>query len=650
MKYRLLISFFLFIAPLAVGAQQYLEGLQKQLQEAESDSAKVLALAKLAEYYGFIRADSNMYYAQQGLDLADKQNDLYGKCAVQRSIFWAYNSQGNYPKALEIAFSNLKIAEQLRYHRLSSMALAHQIIGLANREMEDYGNAMIHLRQSILLQKESGEILEDYFSSYSSLAAIFLKSNQLDSALWYAKIGYGLSPNSGLTSALVGNVYEAMGRKQQAREYYAIGIQAAKGRNNIYLQARLYNNLANFFYKTGGLDSSIYYAGVSLQLCQKYHYGEFALDASKILMRSFEIHNQPDSALKYVKVMLAAKDSIFSQARIQQTLLLDIEDKQRRQDIESAKEKYQNQLRLYGLIGLIGVFIIIAAVLYRNNIQRKKTNRLLNTQKQELESTLIELRSAQKQLIQSEKMASLGELTAGIAHEIQNPLNFVNNFSEVNKELIDEASAANEAGRVNEVKDLLSGMRENENKISRHGRKADAIVKSMLQHSRETRGQKELTDINFLADEYLKLSYHEWRAKEKAFNATIRTEFDTDIDKLNLVRQDIGRVLLNLYNNAFFAVTEKKKTQPQGYEPNISVRTRKFGNKIQISVNDNGIGISSKILDKIFQPFFTTKPAGQGAGLGLSLSYDIIKAVNGELKVETKEGQYTEFIVEIPTS
>jgi signal transduction histidine kinase len=222
-------------------------------------------------------------------------------------------------------------------------------------------------------------------------------------------------------------------------------------------------------------------------------------------------------------------------------------------------------------------------------------------------------------------MASLGELTAGIAHEIQNPLNFVNNFSEVNTELIAEMKAEIVKGNLEEIKLIANDIYENEQKINHHGKRADAIVKGMLQHSRSSTGHNEPTDINALADEYLRLSYHGLRAKDKDFNATMQTDFDKSIGKINLIPQDIGRVLLNLYNNAFYAVAEKKKQQPDGYEPTISVSTKRINNKIAIKVKDNGNGIPQKVLDKIFQPFFTTKSTGQGTGLGLSLSYDIIK-------------------------
>ena len=268
------------------------------------------------------------------------------------------------------------------------------------------------------------------------------------------------------------------------------------------------------------------------------------------------------------------------------------------------------------------------------------------------EDALSELQATQKQLIQSEKMASLGELTAGIAHEIQNPLNFVNNFSEVSVELIEElksekAKAKSERDDKLE-EDILNDIAQNLEKINHHGKRADGIVKGMLQHSRSSSGQKELTDINTLADEYLRLSYHGLRAKDKSFNVTLKTDFDKSVGNINIIPQDIGRVILNLITNAFYVVDEKKKQGMPGYDPTVSVSTKKVADKVLISVTDNGNGIPDAIKDKIFQPFFTTKPTGQGTGLGLSLSYDIVKAHGGELKVETIEGEGTIFIMTVP--
>ena len=265
-----------------------------------------------------------------------------------------------------------------------------------------------------------------------------------------------------------------------------------------------------------------------------------------------------------------------------------------------------------------------------------------------LTTSLEELKAAQSQLIQSEKMASLGELTAGIAHEIQNPLNFVNNFSEVSNELIDEMNEELDKGDLEEVKLIAADIKQNLEKINHHGKRADGIVKGMLQHSRSSSGQKEPTDINVLADEYLRLAYHGLRAKDKSFNATLNTDFDPSIGEINIVPQDIGRVILNLITNAFYVVKEKKELHPNDFEPTVTVSTKKKDAMVMISVTDNGNGIPKKVLDKIFQPFFTTKPSGKGTGLGLSLSYDIVKVHHGELTVETEEGKGTTFIISLP--
>jgi signal transduction histidine kinase len=382
------------------------------------------------------------------------------------------------------------------------------------------------------------------------------------------------------------------------------------------------------------------------------------------IYKAYKLTGNHDSIFKYQGLTLTAKDSIYK-LRIKSLTQFQNEtlnEQLRLQNSEREKIVYQNKIRTYAMLIGLAVFLLIGLILYRNNRQKQKANKVL-------EKTLADLKSTQTQLIQSEKMASLGELTAGIAHEIQNPLNFVNNFSEVNKELVDELQQELKAGKIDDAIEISNDIKANEEKINHHGKRADAIVKGMLQHSRSSSGQKEPTDINALADEYLRLAYHGLRAKDKSFNATLKTDYDETIGNINIIPQDIGRVILNLITNAFYVVDEKKKSpltpkggtgnlQDKEYEPTVTVRTVLIappaggggGAKVLISVKDNGNGIPPKVLDKIFQPFFTTKPTGQGTGLGLSLSYDIIKAHGGELKVETKEGEGSEFIIRLPAA
>jgi len=313
----------------------------------------------------------------------------------------------------------------------------------------------------------------------------------------------------------------------------------------------------------------------------------------------------------------------------------------------------------YGVYGLLLVVATLMVHRYQKERvlkkEREKSREKELVQAKEIEKAYHRLQETQAQLVQQEKMASLGELTAGIAHEIQNPLNFVNNFSEVNSELITEMKNEIDKGNLDEVRSIAKSIDDNEQKIIFHGKRADAIVKSMLQHSRTSSGHKEPTDINALADEYLRLAYHGLRAKDKSFNAAFKTDFDNKAEKINVIPQDIGRVLLNLINNAFYAVDEKAKhastsSALNGYEPTIIITTKKVADGVLITVADNGNGIPKKVFDKIFQPFFTTKPTGEGTGLGLSLSYDIIKAHGGNIKVETKEGEGSEFIIRLPVT
>ncbi len=630
-------------------AQNYSDSLRQRLVSAkDEDTTRVLALAGIADYYGFVQFDSCLFYAKQAADLSEKLNYEFGRFLSYRSKFFAFNVTGNYPMALKEALNFDRSYELLRKGGRLSIGTSHYFVGVLYMEMNDYPAAIDMFRQTIDANRKVGWPMTDNFFTYSQLARVYLALNRLDSALWYAQTGYDLGSKSkgfkkyfSLAIAALGTVHVALHHYKLAEDLFRYGIQQSGEFNNIYFLAQNYLNLASLFQKENLKDSSIYYANISLHLSLSHNFGDVNLNASKLLTAIYDSKGIADSTLKYMRIMLAAKDSVFSQSKGQQFRQMAFDEIQRQQKISADKERYQNRIRLYALAAGLIVFLLVAFILYRNNRQKQKA-------KIKIEKAYAELKSAQAQLIQSEKMASLGELTAGIAHEIQNPLNFVNNFSEVNKELLEELKDEAKSGNNDKVIAIANDVIENSKKINHHGKRADAIVKGMLQHSRKSEGVKEPTDINALCDEYLRLSYHGLRAKDKNFNADFKTDFDEGIGKINIVPQDIGRVILNLINNSFYAVTEKRKTANEEYESTVTVSTKKAGDKVLISVKDNGNGIPQNIVEKIFQPFFTTKPTGQGTGLGLSLSYDIIKAHGGEIKVETKEGEGSEFIIQIP--
>ena len=359
--------------------------------------------------------------------------------------------------------------------------------------------------------------------------------------------------------------------------------------------------------------------------------------------------HMPDSAYYTLQRSVAFRDSLFNLEKVRQFQSLSFNEtlrqQQQLQDLKLAEQRYSSRLRTYALLAGLVVVLGGAFFLYRNNRQKQKANAFLSAQKQELEEALTKLKSTQTQLVQSEKMASLGELTAGIAHEIQNPLNFVNNFSEVNTELIAEMKLELQAGRYEQAIAVAADLEKNLEKIAQHGKRADSIVKGMLLHSRVSSGQKEPTDLNAMLDEYLKLSYHGMRAKDKSFNVTLQTHYDPAVGMVNVIPQEMGRVMLNIYNNALYALNEKSRREGNGYAPTIEVRSKRDGQQIIVEVKDNADGIPDKIREKIFQPFFTTKPTGSGTGLGLSLSYDIIKAHGGKIDVSSTSAQGSTFTI-----
>ncbi|MES1215577.1 MAG: ATP-binding protein [Bacteroidota bacterium] len=665
------------------------------LQQQKTDTNRLSVLAAIATGYAFFpefyNADSALYYAQTALQLHQKikSSEEYktwsesGNTAevfrLQEILAVLLHSLGNYPKSLEIRFENLKLVEKETDKHLLLQAIRN--VASDYSAMKDYLNALKYgkMDDSILstISVADRDIYKEEYFAKELIASSFFYMNQPDSALYYARKIIGIKMPDGVfqmganafNSKLLGDIYLAKKQYDTAFSYYNNAIENA---SQTYLQQVIAGSVAGkarVFHQKGMNDSALYYAKQAINYFKSntaniQAWGEntdtYIADISPLLADLYMANHQPDSAYKYLRLSITLKDSLYNTDKVRQFQTLSFNESARReqleQQIKEAQQQFATKIKMYGLVTVTLAVLTVAFILYRNNKQKQNANTILQTQKQEIETTLKELKITQSQLIQSEKMASLGELTAGIAHEIQNPLNFVNNFSEVNKELLVEMKNEIDKGNFNEVKTIANDVIDNQEKINHHGKRADAIVKGMLQHSRSSSSVKEPTDINALVDEYLRLAYHGLRAKDNSFNATMKTDFDKSVGNVNIIPQDIGRVVLNLITNAFYEVGKKKKQLGSlpggqaGYEPTVIVTTKKANGNVEVHVKDNGNGIPQNIVEKIFQPFFTTKPTGQGTGLGLSLSYDIIKTHGGELKVDSKEGEGAEFIILLPTS
>jgi two-component system NtrC family sensor kinase len=543
----------------------------------------------------------------------------------------------NTKKARMILLKEIRLAEQMRiedYITNGYIDLAH-----CNDAEHDIAGAMINYNKALQVAQKA--------NNYTNLCATenemswdyFLKKDY-EKALLHAKhaTGYVKADSAVLAYAwsTLGSIYrDAPG---------AVIVEAGLKPGRQY-------------------ESSLALLLEGLKYGQAHRTFELVNESWRELTLTYEKMNRYTDAFKAYKTYITQRDSTDSLKNVKAVLLKEAqlnyshkEDSLKYQQNITGAQLKQKKQQSYFFIGGLAALLILSMFIALNYLNQRKANRLLSEQGEEitaqrdqLADTLANLKTAQQQLIQSEKMASLGELTAGIAHEIQNPLNFVNNFSEVNEEMLDELEEEVNAGRINEALLLVADIRENESKIRHHGKRADSIVKGMLEHSRKSTGQKEPIDINKLADEYLRLAYHGLRAKDKTFNAGLITHFEQNLPPVNIMPQDIGRVLLNLFNNAFYATQQKQKMAGSGYKPTVEVATSLSENHMVIKIKDNGAGIPADIKDKILQPFFTTKPTGEGTGLGLSLSYDIVvKSHGGSIKIESLEGEGAEFTIQLP--
>jgi two-component system, NtrC family, sensor kinase len=649
-----------------------IDSLEKELMVSNNDTMRLILLGQVAEKYSEINYDSSFNYAEEVLPIARKLRFKLDEAAALRLMIYAQINLGNFPRALQYLLPAIEMVSDpssekklipARYpgmdefmnrstspqsQRLTQLSRLYQNAGILYTNSENYEKALHYYRISLPFAEES-EQLNLVSITYNTLGRAYLSLKKIDSALYCLQTAYDDAVKSGY-NRYVGSILLNTGRvyiekKQMSTAAYFFRRAIEESMRHDYPRGVASGNLylAEMLQQTGEADSSLFYMRQALPIARYIKAPNLLLRSYRDFAKYYQSVRNNDSTVKYQALIIKLNDSVYNVKQVQQFQNIDFDAVQRKQQVEAAKTAYKNKVTQFGLIAGLGVFLLIAFILYRNNRQKQMANKVL-------EATLTNLRTTQAQLIQSEKMASLGELTAGIAHEIQNPLNFVNNFSDVNKELVDDAQREMEKGNITEARSILNDIKENEEKIIHHGKRADAIVKGMLQHSHSNTGQKELRDINALADEYLRLSYHGMRARDSSFNAKLETVFNDNIGKVDIFPQEIGRVIFNLLNNAFYAVSEKQKQNISGYEPTVILTTAKHNGKVEITVKDNGNGMPQKILDKIFQPFFTTRPTGQGTGLGLSLAYDVVKAHGGEIKVESKEGEGSEFIVQLPIS
>jgi signal transduction histidine kinase len=612
------------------------------------DTTAVRVLQQLAGSYFFKQPATSLAHAKAGIDSSRRLK--YNLGIIECSIYGGEASRivGDLIGALKMQYEANQLSREAGHKDFEANSAGG--MGMTYFELQHFEQSLKHLKRAVALRKtlppDSHEALYNVY-----IARDYIETKKYDSAYHYLKeaaqyLRFGPGPTMTVRWRMVyhgtfGDYYFHTGRTDSAYFHWKTALKIATDNQYIVFShiSLTATKLSSIFSLRNQLDSSLHFARLAFKVATDGKFNPRIRDASRQLADVFQKMGNADSALYYQGMAITLNDRILGSGKMIELQLLQLEEQKRNLEIQQAEERYRKNIQLIGLISITAIILVASASLFRSNRIKQKTNIVL-------QQTLNELKATQSQLVQSEKMASLGELTAGIAHEIQNPLNFVNNFAEVNKELIRDLKSEITNGNLDEVSTLATDIEANEEKINFHGKRADAIVKSMLQHSRISSGKKELTNLNALCDEYLRLSYHGLRAKDKSFNAKFETHFDPSLPKVNVVSQEIGRVMLNLINNAFYAINQKAKLQIADYQPQVTVSTKTLSDKIEIRVQDNGNGIPDGIREKVFQPFFTTKPTGQGTGLGLSLSYDIItKSHGGELKVETKENEGTTFIV-----
>ena len=696
------------------------EVLKNKLRSERNDTSMLLWYEQIANIYSEINPDSAFHYAEQALAKALQLRLKLEEVVALGELGYAQLNLGNYPRSLQHLLSAISIAEDpgseknilpvkfsapddytdrsvsAQKQRLTKLSRIQQYCAILYGNSGNPEKALNYYSTAIPLAEEANNV-RILSIIYTTLGRTLFTLKRLDTALVCLKKAYDFSIRSeypryqGSILLNIARVHLGMGNIQTAKDYFHLALKESAAHD--YFRGIVASHLAlsDLYKQESKKDSSLYHIQLGLSIAKVLNAPDLLLRCYTASADYYQNAGLNDSTVKYQSLIIKLNENRINSKQIQQFQNIDFDAKQKLLDAQAKENQFRNQLQKYALLAGMLLFIMATTFFWRSSLQRQKSNALLQNKNIEIQNTLSQLKATQAQLIQSEKMASLGELTAGIAHEIQNPLNFVNNFSELNNELIKELKNEVDAGNTNEVKVIAKDIEANSEKINHHGKRAESIVKGMLEHSRKSSGLKEPTDVNKLCDEFVRLSYHGLRAKDNSFKCDFKLDPDPSLPLVNVVSQDIGRVILNIVNNAFQACAEKQQflnnngnsiknqrnndqapDSPSGgagkknskdnsllpptpeeeqnfvYHPVVSISTKIQGNKIEIRISDNGPGIPENIKDKIFQPFFTTKPTGQGTGLGLSLAYDIVKAHGGEIKVNSKVGIGTEFTIQLP--
>ncbi|RYU76409.1 ATP-binding protein [Hymenobacter persicinus] len=658
-------------APQALRLGREALGLARQLRDTAGIGRGLLWLSILHRREA--RYDSARYYTLLARQLFARRHDRRREAKACLELSLIDQLQSNPASALAWALRGLPLAEQSQ--DLAVQTQLRSTIGGIYSQIGDYPSALAMLQQALRDGRRLGD-QQVVAATLSNLASTYQMQKKWPQALYYFQRAVQASQRMGdvknETTNEIGlaEVYGQQGDHTQALEHGYRARTLVRTNQDEYNLPAVQLMLARSFLLTQRPDSAVALARQALQLSQRTRSNGNIGNAADVLAQAYAALGNYRAAYEHQRLYADYQDTLAGEATQRKTSALrygyELGKKQNQiallnktRQLQAQRGARQRQ-QLYGLLaGLVGA-LLVAALLWRNVYNKQRANRDLNEkneqiarQRDDLTRALTGLREAQTRLIQREKMASLGELTAGIAHEIQNPLNFVNNFSEVSVELVEEFmdgpwQRLPEAEKAYAT-ELLDSLTQNLQKITHHGHRADSIVKGMLQHSHASTGERVLTDLNALVAEHLPLAYQSFRAKNKDFNATLTPDFDSRVQQVNLVPQDIGRVLINLFNNAFYALQQRQLTGPADYVPELVVHTKRQRNQVQIRVQDNGIGMDEEIQQKVFQPFFTTKPTGEGTGLGLSLSYDIVvKGHGGTLSVASQPGQGTEVVISLP--